>query len=39
VPAQRLAGRSDDMIYAVCLAEGRVLITLDLDFSNPLRFP
>jgi hypothetical protein len=39
VPAQRLSGRSDEAIYAVCLAEARILVTLDLDFSNPLRFP
>jgi len=34
-----LSGRSDEAIYAVCLAERRILITLDLDFSNPIRFP
>jgi predicted nuclease of predicted toxin-antitoxin system len=39
VVAQHLSGRSDEVIHAVCVAEGRVLITLDLDFSNPLRFP
>jgi predicted nuclease of predicted toxin-antitoxin system len=25
VPAQRLSGRSDETIYAVCLAEARIL--------------
>ena len=39
VPAQLLSGRPDETIYAVCLAEQRILVTLDLDFSNPLRFP
>jgi len=39
VPAERLSGRPDETIYAACLAEERILVTLDLDFSNPLRFP
>jgi hypothetical protein len=39
VPAQWLSGRPTEKIYAVCLAERRILVTLDLDFSNPLRFP
>ena len=39
VSGQRLGGTSDDELIAVCRAEGRVLITLDLDFSNVLRFP
>jgi predicted nuclease of predicted toxin-antitoxin system len=39
VLGQQLGGRSDEMIYQRCVAERRVLITLDLDFSNPLRFP
>jgi predicted nuclease of predicted toxin-antitoxin system len=39
VLAERLSGRPDETIYAVCQAERRILVTLDLDFSNPLRFP
>jgi predicted nuclease of predicted toxin-antitoxin system len=39
VREQRLSGRPDESIYAACRAERRILITLDLDFSNPLRFP
>src|SRR5437773_2505431 len=39
VLGQQLGGRSDEMIYKRCVAENRVLITLDLDFSNPVRFP
>ena len=33
------SGKSDETIYEVCLRERRTLITLDLDFTNPLRFP
>ena len=39
VLSQSLSGRPDTEIYGVCGAEGRTLITMDLDFSNPLRFP
>ena len=35
---QNLGGRSDEVIHAVCAVEERTLITLDLDFSNPIRF-
>ena len=36
---ERLSGSSDEVIYQVCRDTRRVLVTLDLDFSNPLRFP
>lgn len=36
---ERLSGAKDDRLFARCIEEGRVLVTLDLDFSNPLRFP
>ena len=39
VIAEGLAGSSDETIYDTCKAVGRILVTLDLDFSNPLRFP
>jgi hypothetical protein len=39
VPAERLSGSPDETIYDVCRAEGRTLITLDMDFANPFRFP
>ncbi len=39
VAAENLSGSSDDMIYETCQKVGRVLVTLDLDFSNPFRFP
>ena len=36
---QKLSGAPDENIFAVCAAEGRVLITLDRDFGEVLRFP
>ena len=39
VLSERLSGRSDESIYETCLSERRTLVTLDLDFANPLRFP
>ena len=35
---QGLDGSPDALVYDVCRVEGRVLVTLDLDFSNPLVF-
>jgi len=34
-----LQGASDQHLYAVCCAEQRCLITLDLDFADVTRFP
>jgi predicted nuclease of predicted toxin-antitoxin system len=39
VVGENLGGASDEELISVCGAEGRVLITLDLDFANVLRFP
>jgi predicted nuclease of predicted toxin-antitoxin system len=39
VLSEGLSGSNDEVVYDVCLQEARVLITLDLDFSNPFRFP
>ena len=39
VYAEGLSGKDDDMIYSVCRDADRVILTLDMDFSNPLRFP
>lgn len=39
VSEQNLSGANDDGLIEVCRTEGRVLVTLDLDFSNVLRFP
>ena len=34
----QLAGADDGRVMQVCAEEKRCLLTLDLDFSNPLRF-
>jgi len=34
-----LSGQPDESVYQACIRSGRVLVTLDLDFSNPIRFP
>ena len=39
VKDQGLAGAVDNRVIDVCRAEGRCLVTLDLDFSNPFLFP
>ncbi len=39
VSGQGLSGCDDQSLYEVCQAERRVLVTLDMDFANPLRFP
>jgi predicted nuclease of predicted toxin-antitoxin system len=36
---QQLQGSADQRLYEVCRAEHRCLVTLDLDFSDVLRFP
>ena len=38
VPEERLSGTDDANLYDVCIAEGRTLVTLDLDFADPIRF-
>jgi predicted nuclease of predicted toxin-antitoxin system len=39
VRLQNLWGTADRNLIEVCASEGRCLVTLDLDFSNPLQFP
>ena len=39
VAEQSLGGATDDALIEVCRTEGRALVTFDLDFANPLRFP
>lgn len=39
VLAERLSGQPDESVYQACIGSGRALVTLDLDFSNPIRFP
>jgi len=36
---QQMTSTPDDELIKVCTAEGRALVTLDLDFSNPLIYP
>src|SRR6478609_3072059 len=39
VADEQLAGAPDDQVHAAAAAAQRSLVTLDLDFSDPLRFP
>jgi predicted nuclease of predicted toxin-antitoxin system len=39
VREEALQGCSDKSIYEICCAERRCLVTLDLDFSDVIRFP
>ena len=38
VPQQQLNAALGDELIRHCQREGRALVTLDLDFANPLRF-
>ena len=38
VHGQGLSGASDPDVLAAASSEGRALVTLDLDFANPIRF-
>jgi predicted nuclease of predicted toxin-antitoxin system len=38
VPGQHLCSASDGELISVCQRERRCLVTLDLDFANPLEF-
>ena len=38
VTEQGLQSAADSALIEICQIEGRCLVTLDLDFSNPLRF-
>jgi predicted nuclease of predicted toxin-antitoxin system len=38
VPEQGLQGASDRTLISICRQEGRCLVTLNLNFSNPLVF-
>lgn len=37
--AEGLGGASDQQLFGKCTEDRRVLVTLDLDFADPLRFP
>lgn len=39
VTEQSLCGAPDDELIVICAGEGRCLVTLDLDFSNPFVYP
>jgi predicted nuclease of predicted toxin-antitoxin system len=39
VVQQSLGGQPDERVIEVCRRESRVLVTLDLDFSNILAYP
>ena len=39
VHRQQMNGMADPDLLAACHHEGRCLVTVDMDFSNPLRFP
>jgi predicted nuclease of predicted toxin-antitoxin system len=39
VLGEGLSGKPDGEVYDACRRGARVLLTLDLDFSNPIRFP
>jgi len=39
VPAQNLSSATDEQVAMRCRLEQRGIVTLDLDFANPLRFP
>ena len=39
VREEQLSGASDDQVFAAAAAEDRCLVTLDLDFSDPIHFP
>jgi len=39
VREQDLHGTDDTDLYQICVSENRALVTLDLDFSNILRYP
>ena len=39
VAEQRLAGAEDPDIASVCLHEGRILLTFDLDFADVRAYP
>lgn len=39
ITEQNLNGEPDESIYSVCQGEARVLVTLDHDFGQTLRFP
>lgn len=39
VADQKMSGAQDERVYEVCRDENRVIVTLDHDFGQTLRFP
>ena len=39
VAEQKLSGADDSVLFERCRSEGRVLVTLDLDFANVQAYP
>jgi predicted nuclease of predicted toxin-antitoxin system len=39
IPAQELCSASDEELAARCRLDQRGIVTLDMDFANPFRFP
>ena len=39
VASQGLTGSADEPLLRICTEEKRALVTLDMDFSNPIRYP
>lgn len=39
VPEENLCGVDDTSVFNAASSERRILVTLDLDFSSPIRFP
>ena len=39
VADEKICGAADDELFATCAAEKRILVTLDTDFCDILRFP
>ena len=39
IAQEKLSGTSGERLYDICIAEGRCLISLDLDFAGVVRFP
>ena len=39
VPEQKLVGSDDSTLAAICSAEGRVPVTLDIDFADIRAYP
>jgi predicted nuclease of predicted toxin-antitoxin system len=38
VHEQKLTSATDQQVFDACVSEGRLLVSLDIDFANPLRF-